>query len=88
MRIDLGNLTVYALPPLAVNLPYLPAIEMPTFEAFDLEPVRAVLASASRIRERLDDSLSPHALDLIDSLMSDLPSLSSLQRLAATGELQ
>lgn len=86
VSLDLGSITVYALPSFAVNLPYLPEIKMPTIGAFDLGPVSALLASASRIGERLSDGLSPNPLDLVDSLMSDLPSIRSLQRLALTGE--
>ncbi|HXL95660.1 MAG TPA: hypothetical protein VN969_42615 [Streptosporangiaceae bacterium] len=78
VSVDLGHLTVYALPSFAVNLPYLPPVQMPDIRAFNLEPVSALLQSASRIGQRLSESLSPNAIDLMDSLLSGLPSMSSL----------
>lgn len=78
VSMDLGHVTVYTLPPLLVNLPHLPAVQMPDIGAFNLEPVSALLESASRIGQRLSESLSPNAFDLMDSLLSDLPSMSTL----------
>jgi hypothetical protein len=69
---------VYSLPSITVTLPYVPPVQMPGIGAFNLEPVSALLESASRIGKRLGESLSPNAFDLMDSLMSGAPSVSSL----------
>jgi hypothetical protein len=42
---DLGELTVYELPPFTVTCDYLPTPQVPTLRAFSLEPVTNVLAS-------------------------------------------
>ena len=78
VSMDVGHLTVYSLPSFAVTLPYVPPLQMPGIGAFNLEPVSALLESASRIGQRLGESLSPNAFDLMDSLMSGLPSVTSL----------
>ena len=78
VSMDVGHLTVYSLPSFAFSMPYVSPVQMPDIGAFNLEPVSALLESASRIGERLGESLSPNALDLMDSLMSGLPSVSSL----------
>jgi hypothetical protein len=78
VSMDIGHLTVYSLPSFAFPLPEVPPVQMPGIGAFNLEPVSALLESASRIGQRLGESLSPNAFDLMDSLMSGLPSVSSL----------
>ena len=86
VSVEACHVTLYRLPSIAEILPQLPAVELPSFEAFDLGHVNALLDSTPRLSERLIESLSLHPIELLDSMMAELPNLSSLQRLITSQE--
>ena len=50
LRVDLGEITLYELPPFEVQLGYLPRLEVPPLRAFTLDAMRPALESVPRVR--------------------------------------
>lgn len=49
VRVDLGDITLYELPPFNVSVDYLPRLEAPTLNAFTLNTLHPLLASVPRV---------------------------------------
>jgi len=50
LQVNLGEITLYELPPFEVRLGYLPSLEVPELRAFTLEAIRPALESMPRIQ--------------------------------------
>lgn len=74
VSVDLGEVTLYELPSFYVDMDFLPRPKVPTLEAFSLEPMMAALAAAPRVGVGFPEMPSLGTLDLIESLIPDIPS--------------
>ena len=55
VTMDLGEITLYELPPFTVTCDHLPRPQIPAMEAFSLEPVAAVLAGRPDVRAMMPE---------------------------------
>jgi hypothetical protein len=72
---DLGELTLYELPPFNIDLNYLPRPQVPAVQAFSLDKVAAMLQEGPRIDVgalQVPPIPSLPAFDLVESLLPDM----------------
>jgi hypothetical protein len=84
VSLDLGEITLYELPPFSVDLNYLPRPQVPAIEAFSLAPAAAIRAGHPQAGVgmiAMPPVPSPRAFDLVESLMPDGVDLVAMPRI-------
>jgi hypothetical protein len=65
VTIDLGEITLYELPPFNVNCDYLPRPQIPAMEAFSLQPAATMLASRPDVRAMTPEMPAVPSLSIV-----------------------
>jgi hypothetical protein len=93
VRVDLGEVTLYELPPFTVDFGYLPRPQVPSLPPFSMEQLRPVLEGIGTVRlPELPPLPALRTFDLVETLMAGmtmtvpLPSLDEAVTVV-TGEL-